>query len=148
MLNSHAPAAPAKPQARARSFLGRKRFLIGGLIVALAIGYIIYSAMQGATMYYLTVSELVSRGSAVYGEQVRLGGKVVEGTVQSDPKNMVLRFVVADDNNRLPVVYKGVVPDAFKPGAEVVLEGKLTPAGTFEATVLLAKCPTKYVPTG
>lgn len=145
MLNSHAPAAPAKPQA---SFLVRKRFLIGGLVVALAIGYIIYSAMQGATMYYLTVSELLARGSAVYGEQLRLSGKVVEGTVQSDPKSMVLRFVVADDNNRLPVVYKGVVPDAFKPGAEVVLEGKLTSAGTFEATVLLAKCPTKYVPTG
>jgi len=42
------------------------------------------------------------------------------------------------------VVYSGVVPDAFKPDADVVLEGKLTASGTFEADNLLVKCPSKY----
>jgi len=46
----------------------------------------------------------------------------------------------------MPVVYKGVVPDAFQPEAEVVMEGTLAPSGTFEAASLLAKCPSKYNP--
>ena len=44
----------------------------------------------------------------------------------------------------LPVVYSGVVPDAFKQNADVVVEGSLTRAGTFEADSLLVKCPSKY----
>ena len=89
----------------------------------------------------------MARGAQAYNEELRVGGKVVAGSVKQDPATQTMRFMVADDKgSSLPVVYRGVVPDAFKPDADVVLQGKLSPSGTFEATELLAKCPSKYVP--
>lgn len=141
------PSQPA-PRRRGKPFFKRKQFLIAGVVLAGILGYLIYMGVQSAMMYYMSVSELLAKGDSVYAQSVRVTGKVVEGSIQEDPANMTIRFVVADEQNSLPVVYKGVVPDAFKPGAEVVLEGTLTPSGTFEATSLLAKCPSKYNPLG
>lgn len=124
----------------------QKRFLIAGIVVLLAIGYLIYAAVQSTMMLALTVSQLRDMGATVYGEQLRVSGRVVEGSIKADSKNLVLAFRVTDDRQELPVVYRGVVPDAFKAGADVVLEGKYTPEGVFEANDLLAKCPSKYIP--
>jgi cytochrome c-type biogenesis protein CcmE len=54
--------------------------------------------------------------------------------------------MITDGARALPVAYSGVVPDIFKDGRQVVVEGALGRDGTFEATTLLAKCPTKYTP--
>ncbi|MCL5958161.1 MAG: cytochrome c maturation protein CcmE [Chloroflexi bacterium] len=128
------------------SFLKRKKFVIGGGIVLLAIVYLMYSSMQDATVYYLTPSELINRAATVSDQGVRVGGKVVEGTVKHDNSTRTLTFTVGDEQTEIPVVYKGVIPDTFKEGVDVVVEGKYTPQGVFEASVLLAKCPSKYVP--
>jgi len=96
-------------------------------------------------MYYLTVDELLARNDAAYGERVRLMGKVEDGSSVTDSETNTLHFAVTDeDGTSLPVVYSGTVPDAFKEGADVVVEGSLTRAGTFEADSLLVKCPSKY----
>ena len=149
MQNTRVAGRMAQPKAPGKSALGRRKFLIGGIVVVLAIAYLVYAGMQSTTMYYLTPTELLARGSSAYGEQLRLAGKVKPDSVQSEPKTMTLRFTVVDEADAaktLPVVYKGVVPDSFKPDAEVVLEGKLSEQGVFEASTLLAKCPTKYIP--
>lgn len=135
----------SKPGTRRHLFGNRKVLGVAGVVVV-ALVYLIYSGIQSTGIYYLTVDELLARGDMAYGEQTRVSGTVVEGTVQSDPKAMTLRFTAAGESKSIPVVYKGVVPDSFKPGAEVVLEGKLVPGGAFEANTLLAKCPTKYAP--
>ena len=129
-----------------RGVFRNKKVLVVVAIIFLAVAYLIYSGIQSTSMYYMTVDELLAQGVTAGGEPVRIGGKVVEGTVQSEPKSMTLRFVAAGESKTIPVVYKGVVPDSFKPGAEVVLEGRLSLGGTFEANTLLAKCPTKYAP--
>ncbi len=127
--------------------LKRRKFLIGSLVVVLAIGLLIYQGIASAGMYYLSVRELRAMGAAAATQQVRLGGRVAENSVQWEPQNMTLRFIVEDVDgaDRMPVIYRGVVPDTFKPGAEVVLEGKST-ADVFEAKTLLTKCASKYVP--
>jgi len=140
---------PALPRPHTpQPLLRRKRVLIPGLAVLLAMSYLGYVAFSGAAMYYLTVDELLARGAAAYGEDVRLSGKVLPDSVEDDPATNTLRFSIADKKNTtgtsIPVVYSGVVPDAFKPDADVVLEGKLTASGTFEADNLLVKCPSKY----
>ena len=123
----------------------RKRALIVGLVVVVALGYLGFQAFMGAATYYLSVGELLARGNAAYGEQVRLMGKVVDGSVVKTPETNTIQVTVADkDGPSVPVVYSDVVPDAFKQGADVVLEGALTPGGTFEASNLLVKCPSKY----
>lgn len=146
MTGRHAQQLPGLKAAERRvGFLRQKRFLIAGLAVAIALGYLGFTAFRGASMYYLTVDELLARGGDAYGEEVRLMGEVVDGSVSRNPETNTLRFAVsAEDGATLPVVYSGMVPDAFKQGADVVVEGSLTQAGTFQADSLLVKCPSKY----
>lgn len=134
-----------RPTQHRAGWFRRKRFLIVGLAVAIAMGYLGFTAFQGASMYYLTVDELLARNDAAYGEQVRLMGKVQDGSVVESSESNTLRFAVTnEDGTSLPVVYSGIVPDAFKQGADVVVEGSLTQGGTFQADSLLVKCPSKY----
>ena len=127
------------------NFIRRRRFLIAALIVVSAVGVLIYLGVRGSSMYYMTVSELTAQGDVVYGDKMRLGATVADGSIQSGPDG-VTRFAVTDGSNTLPVSYEGGLPDAFEDGADVILQGKMTPSGTFEASSLLAKCPSKYKP--
>lgn len=77
---------------------------------------------------------------------VRLGGMVEGGSLRTDPDGVTIRFVVGDGKARVPVMFKGIVPDLFKEGSGVVAEGKRGPDGTFVADNLLAKHDEKYVP--
>lgn len=147
-MESHGTQVEATvPSSRPRRpLLMRGRFLIAVLILAGALGYLIYAGVQTASMYYLSVSELTERGEAAYTEDVRLGGTVLEGSILQDTSTRIVDFMVTDGQRSVPVRYKGALPDAFEPGTEVVVEGRLTPSGTFEAATLLAKCPSKYEP--
>lgn len=145
--SQRAAAVPA-PVLRTRGaggWLRRKRFLLISLAVAVALGYLGYTAFMGAATYYLTVSELLARSDIAFGQQVRVMGMVADGSVQKTPETNTIRFTVEDNTGAsLDAAYSGVVPDAFKPGAEVVMEGALDPRGEFQATNLLVKCPSKY----
>ena len=126
--------------------LKKRRFLLGGLIVFVAIGYLGYTGFQASATYYYTVTEIMDQGSSVYGENVRVKGLVAPGSVEQEQGGLILRFTVSEGNESLPVVYQGVVPDTFKVGNEVAVEGYLNSVGIFQATTILAKCPSKYVP--
>ena len=123
----------------------KKKFLIGGLIVFLAIGYLAFTGFRGSATYYYTVSEFVTQGNSIDGRNVRINGQVVAGSVEQEVKSQTLRFTITEGAQNLPVVYHGVVPDAFKTGIEVVVEGHLD-LGIFQANSILTKCPSKYVP--
>ena len=126
----------------------KKRFLIGGIIIFLAIGYLSYMGFTGSATYYYTVSELMEQGSSVYGENVRINGEVAPGSVKQEAGSSVLRFTIVDveGEESLPVVYQGVVPDTFTVGNAVVVEGQINPDGVFQAHMLMPKCPSRYVP--
>jgi len=126
--------------------LRKKRFLIGGIIVVLAIGYLGYMGFQGSAVYYYTASELIELGSSIYDENVRVNWQVVPGSLEQEANGLVLKFNIVDEKRSLPVVYQGVVPDSFKPDSEVVVEGHLNSTGTFHANTIMTKCPSKYVP--
>jgi cytochrome c-type biogenesis protein CcmE len=125
------------------AFLRRRRFLIAALIVVAAVGALIYIGVRGSSMYYMTLAELKAQPDTVYGDKIRLGATVVDGSIQSGADG-VTRFIVTDGTNELPVSYKGGLPDTFGDGTDVVLQGRLIPSGTFEASSLLTKCPSKY----
>ncbi len=128
--------------------LRKKRFLIGGIIVFLAIGYLGYMGFVSSATYYYTVSELTEQGSSIYDENVRVNGEVAPGSVEQEAQGTILRFTIIDieGEESLPVVYQGIVPDAFKVGNDVVVEGHLDSSGIFQAHSILVKCPSKYVP--
>jgi cytochrome c-type biogenesis protein CcmE len=128
--------------------LRKKKFLVGGAIVFLAIGYLGFIGFQSSATYYYEVSELLARESSIYGENVRVHGQVAPGSVEQEAQGRLLRFYIADieGDGSLPVVYQGVVPDTFKEEAEVVVEGQLNSDGIFQAHTVMPKCPSRYEP--
>ena len=109
-------------------------------VVAACVGYLIYSASGGSAEYYLTVSELRSHAQS---GQVRVAG-VVQDDVQKSDGGLHVTFTEKDGTASMPVEYSGALPDIFKPGITVVAEGRLGADGTFHATTLLAKCPSRF----
>jgi len=127
----------------------RKKFFIGGFIILAVVGYLVYSGVRDLGVYYFTVGEL--KAKRVYNQGVRVGGKVLPGSIIWDMPNMKLNFELYDAGNKIKVFYQGIVPDAFKEDNEVLVEGEYSPASSagisedvFVATTLLAKCPSKY----
>ena len=111
----------------------RKWLLVVAVVLAMGLGYVAYALLIHSGADYLTVSELKSQAESIYGQQVRVTGKVALGSVDWDEKVQVIRFALTDDRESLPIVHKGTVPDDFKPGADLAVEGKYRPDGVFEA---------------
>ena len=124
----------------------RTKFIIGATVVIFIVGYLVYSGMKGSSLYYMTVSELVAQGSGVYEEGVRISGEVQTGSVQWDAGTLDLSFVMTDGKQNVDVTYRGGLPDLFREGSPVVIEGRYSSDGVFHATQLFAKCPSKYEP--
>lgn len=126
--------------------LRKKRFLIGGVIIFLALASLVYSGLQSSATFYFTVSELQNQGNSIYNETIRVKGQVAPGSVEQTAAGRQLRFTIVEGGASLPVIYQGVVPDTFKEDVEVVVEGQLNSAGVFQANTLMPKCPSKYEP--
>ncbi len=128
--------------------LKKKRFLVGGLIIVLALSYLGYTGFQSSATYYYTVSEFTALGDSVSGENVRVNGQVVDGSIEQDITERTLRFIIVDleEEDSLPIVFQGIAPDTFQAGREVVIEGYLISSGVFKADSILTKCPSKYEP--
>jgi cytochrome c-type biogenesis protein CcmE len=124
----------------------RKRYLIGGGILAVAVGLLVYASLGGAVSYYLTVSELLDKGSELYGERVRVAGKVVNNSVEWDADTLELSFVITEGGEDLLVVYGGARPNGFAEDSNVLVEGKYRTDNTFQASTIILKCPSKYEP--
>ena len=128
--------------------LRRKRFIFVGAIVLIAIAVLAYIGFSQFATYDMTVSQFVAKADSFTGKQVRVVGEVIPGSVNQDSQNFTLSFTVAEGNASLPVVYQGVVPDTFKEGTDIVVEGKSDQQGVFHASQLITKCPSKYQPSG
>jgi len=114
-------------------------FLVAGFVVLFGVG------SKGSLVYYLTVGEFLERsGHEDLGEDYRINGNVVPGSIQKDPRVPGARFLMTDGARQLAVVYGKETPDTFVDGSEVVVEGSPRPDGIFMASTLLAKCPSKY----
>ena len=123
--------------------LGAKRkFLIGGLVILATVGYLIYAAVRDSAAYYVTIGELAEQGSST--RSVRVVGNVLGESIVWDTRDQRLQFEITDGSGILPVSYHGSRPDMFRDGAEVVVQGRLDPHGTFEARKMLLSCPSKY----
>jgi cytochrome c-type biogenesis protein CcmE len=160
-------ASQTAPAARVGGL--RPKFVVGGLLIAAAIIYLIFTTTQNTAQYFLTVQELKDRGAAIVGENVRISGAVIGESIQYDAQKLELRFTVANvpgdqkeidaqgglakvlydavnDPNaaRMEVIYKGVMPDLMKGEAQAIMDGHVDENGLFHADTLLMKCPTRY----
>lgn len=125
----------------------RTKFLLGGALVLGTAGYLMASSISETAQYYLTPTELAAKVTAnprFVKTGVKVGARVVNGTIVRDPSGRSLTFRMTDGAREYSVVYRGIAPDTFTDGVDVVVEGRLDANGTFQATTLLAKCASRY----
>jgi len=124
----------------------RKRYIFGGAILIAAVGYLLYMSLGSSVTYYVTVSELVHGSYQAYDVDIRVVGKVADGSINWDAEELQLEFAVAEGNATLPVIYHGVIPDGFKVDADVLVEGRYRVDDVFQASKIMMRCPSKYAP--
>ncbi len=129
----------------------RKRLLllVPLVMAAAAIVALVLVGMQDKGMYSKPVDALVAEKAKFVNKPVRAEGSLVHGSLVKRDSPCEYRFTIEKNGSEIPVTYSGcVVPDTFRdiPGVDVgvTVEGQLRPSGQFEATQVLAKCPSKY----
>jgi cytochrome c-type biogenesis protein CcmE len=142
VVEASALAQPSRPKRRK----ARWGFIIAGLAIVAAVVYLVIANTGTSAEYYMTIHELQTC-SACSGQSVRVAGFVSKGGVAQVNGGQAVSFEIADSatsaTQQMAVLYNGVVPDTVRAGTQVVVEGHYV-KGTFQATTLLAKCPSKF----
>ena len=121
------------------------RIGVVAVVLALALGYLIYAAFPGNTLYYLTLEEFLSSPVQAEGKEVRVFGKLQPDSFQRVAGSTTVTFTLTDGQRTLPARYEGVVPDLFfNPDSEIVLQGRYGTDGVFQANDIIVKCPSKF----
>ncbi|MEK6632264.1 MAG: cytochrome c maturation protein CcmE [Nitrospirota bacterium] len=125
----------------------KKRFAMIGLgLAALGIASaLVLNAFNSNLVFFFTPTQ-IENGEAPKGRSFRLGGLVEAGTLKREGDGLTVHFVVTDTVKRIPVTYKGILPDLFKEGKGAVAQGQLGADGTFVASEVLAKHDENYMP--
>jgi cytochrome c-type biogenesis protein CcmE len=126
------------------------RFMVGLVGVAAVVTYLVWTGVSDTMVYYLTPAELIAKvaDDPTFTEiGVKVSGKVIPGTYEKIPGELLHRFQVrdlADESVTFLVEYRDALPDTFTDDVEVVLEGRMDAAGAFQATTVLTKCGSRY----
>jgi cytochrome c-type biogenesis protein CcmE len=133
------------------------RIGIAAAIIVTTIGWLAWSGYGASKSYYVTIAELGGLGDKAYQSQLRVEGFVQPGSIEHNGPHV--DFVLNEFESHSPkaatgrvlkVSYKGSEPppDTFKDDAQALAEGSYGRDGVFHATVLQAKCASKYAPAG
>ena len=110
-------------------------------MAALVVGLVVMAmARPGSTAYYLTTTEMIDL-QVQDDKEYRVNGTVVPGSIR--PDGLETTFTITDGTTDMEIVTNDPLPDTFKDESEVVARGAYD-GGTFEATEVLAKCPSKF----
>lgn len=122
----------------------RTSIILGGLLLLGAIVGLMLFALSENIAYFNSPSDIVERGMTP-GERIRLGGIVAEGSVKRGA-DAVITFDITDFVETASVTYRGLVPDLFREGQGVIVEGAFNSEGLFVADTVLAKHDENYTP--
>ena len=122
--------------------LGMAGLIVVGVSAAIALTL---NAFQSNLLYFISPSE-VSAGEAPVGKDFRIGGLVVDGSVDRPGDDLLVTFAVTDTVETVQVHYSGILPDLFRDGQGVVAKGRLNSEGVFIAKEVLAKHDENYMP--
>jgi cytochrome c-type biogenesis protein CcmE len=113
------------------------------VVVVLALTGLLFATLRDETQYYKHVEEVMNDPIAWHGKRLKLHGYVTG--IERKRSSLEYRFKVQSNGSVVQAHYTGVVPDTFKEGSEVVLEGQLGPDGFHvKRDGVMAKCPSKY----
>jgi cytochrome c-type biogenesis protein CcmE len=120
-------------------------FVAIGMLMLSGAAALVLTAFNDNLVFFYSPSDLLAKPQPP-GHAFRLGGLVEKGSVAKDSQGPTIRFRITDNKSTLLVVYRGVLPDLFREGQGVVVEGSLAPDGSFTASSVLAKHDEKYMP--
>ncbi|MFI4963007.1 MAG: cytochrome c maturation protein CcmE [Legionellales bacterium] len=123
-----------------------RRLLLISLMVLgiiIAVGLTLYALQQNISLFY-TPSQ-VALNEAPQNQLIRIGGLVQKDSVKHGA-GLHVSFVVTDNQHQVPVEYEGILPDLFREGQGIVVQGKMDAQGHMQATQVLAKHDENYVP--
>ena len=125
----------------------QKRFaMIGVGLVAIALASaLVLNAFRSNLVFFFTPTQ-IANGEVPQGRSFRIGGLVEASSLKRENDGLTVHFVVTDMSKRVPVVYKGILPDLFREGKGAVAQGQLGPDGVFRASEVLAKHDENYMP--
>jgi len=125
----------------------RKRRLIAVALILAAVSVaatLTVMALSRNMTYLFSPSEVLS-GSAPSGANFKLGGVVLERSIQRDSQTLRVDFTVTDRFHEIPVAYTGILPDLFREGQSIIATGRME-GGRFVAREVLAKHDETYMP--
>jgi cytochrome c-type biogenesis protein CcmE len=122
------------------------RTAISAVVILAAIGGLMALSLGETAAYYKHVDEVMAAPDQWYEKNLQLHGHVVNGSIMRRPNTLDYKFKVHANGKVVEATYTGVVPDTFKDGSEVVLKGRLSPAGfaVQPKDGIMAKCPSRY----
>ncbi len=114
------------------------------LAIAMAVGLTLYALKQNISLFYTPTQ--IAAGEPPEGQMIRMGGLVVLDSVNHDTESLKVNFAVTDNNEAVIVYYEGILPDLFREGQGIVVQGRLDKNGDMQATQVLAKHDENYIP--
>ncbi|MDX1432523.1 MAG: cytochrome c maturation protein CcmE [Gammaproteobacteria bacterium] len=125
----------------------RQRMIFVGVVLAgVAIATALALTAIGENMLYFYSPSQIAKGEAPRSHDVRVGGLVVDGSIERAGDGLDVRFVLTDTSANVPVAYSGILPDLFREGQGIVALGRLGDDGVFRAREVLAKHDENYMP--
>ena len=106
---------------------------------------LVLTAFSSNLVFFYSPSDLKTQAIAP-DRRVRIGGLVEKNSVSHAGDERTVSFRVTDGKSDIGVVYRGILPDLFREGQGVVVEGRLQPGGVFAASTVLAKHDERYMP--
>ena len=145
-----APTVQDEPRRYQRERPRSLGLLLGLLAIVGSLVSLFLYAFKPAAIYAAPV-EKVASGSALVGQKVRVEGELVPGSLKKRDQPCEYRFTLKGGGAELPVRYpQCVIPDTFRDvpagGVQVTVEGSLRGERDFEASLVMAKCTSKYDP--
>lgn len=124
----------------------RRLYALLALIILLSLvaSLVLYAMRQNISLFYTPTQ--VIQGQAPENHHIRVGGMVVKGSIHYLNHGRVVEFTVADFDAQIKVQYKGLLPDLFREGQGVVVNGCIKGKNLVIASEVLAKHDAKYMP--
>lgn len=122
------------------------KIVAAAVVILATVGYLTFTGVQETKQYYVTIAELNTMGNKAYTRHLRVAGNVAPGSIHRSGTNAT--FQLLEQGKMLQVSYQGMEPppDTFKDDAQALAVGMYGHDGVFHATMLQAKCASKYAP--
>ena len=124
----------------------RRKVLVLAVVFGVSIATVLgLTAFEENLLYFYSPTQ-VKNGDAPQAHTFRVGGLVVDGSVQRVPDSLTVQFDVTDNEEVMTVEYTGILPDLFREGQGIVAMGSFNSGNRFVADEVLAKHDEKYMP--